>query len=567
MLSGVADEKERSEQPQPSMKPNNSLRRLSQNGFVVQAAGHQQSFRVDAEDKQFVMKPLDETEKTNYEEIWNNTSGEPLQGYVAHFGGIMEVQVGCTNGAEGSSSTQKFMRLGNLLRDLEDVMIMDCKMGWRTFAEAEAKSNKPRPDLFDRLKKLAPETLTEEEKQAGAITKYKWMTTNDGLKTTKQYAFRVDGITSREGVRATAEELSAIRTLDGVLPMLARVLPRGKAGDNLQRKKRIAVARSLLAQLELLLVGLESSPFFKSHEFVGASLLFIAHTYGATVHLIDLAKTDPVPEGITVDHRSPWKMGNHEDGFLYGLEALTDCWRRVLSELEKEDGSLVGGIFFCTQYETEMAQLQQTLTKHGIDISLYGLGSAKSLQELHCDIYIEKVASMQVKNGAVCRVAELVRAWITAEVGGINHVLMGKYPKSSADGAVSFVTKTFAKKMSPGQSWKEALQKALVTRFGMTQDTVDTHFHILGGTYRLNLEEKTGSVEVRGGYPGLSSMYRIHEIDVIIKDLKSPELAAIGLPDGLDFVTVKHNGHFGSSLRNWTWMPRCEAYEMEPRSN
>ena len=53
------------------------------------------------------------------------------------------------------------------------------------------------------------------------------MTTNDGLKTTKQYAFRIDGITSRDGVRATGKELESIRTLEEVLPMLVRLLPRG----------------------------------------------------------------------------------------------------------------------------------------------------------------------------------------------------------------------------------------------------------------------------------------------------------------------------------------------------
>lgn len=38
--------------------------------------------------------------------------------------------------------------------------------------------------------------------------------------------------------------------------------------------------------------------------------------------LIDFAKTRPVPENTLLTHRLPWSPGNHEDGFLYGLDQL-----------------------------------------------------------------------------------------------------------------------------------------------------------------------------------------------------------------------------------------------------
>lgn len=38
--------------------------------------------------------------------------------------------------------------------------------------------------------------------------------------------------------------------------------------------------------------------------------------------LIDFAKTRPVPENVRIDHRKPWVQGNHEEGFLFGLDNL-----------------------------------------------------------------------------------------------------------------------------------------------------------------------------------------------------------------------------------------------------
>lgn len=55
---------------------------------------------------------------------------------------------------------------------------------------------------------------------------------------------------------------------------------------------------------------------------VGSSILIIYDDVRVGAWLIDFAKTRPVPNGLTVNHRSVWNPGNHEEGFLYGLDQL-----------------------------------------------------------------------------------------------------------------------------------------------------------------------------------------------------------------------------------------------------
>jgi 1D-myo-inositol-triphosphate 3-kinase len=89
------------------------------------------------------------------------------------------------------------------------------------------------------------------------------------------------------------------------------------------------VRLKLIERLKELVIKFENSEFFKTHEVIGSSLLIIHNGKNAGVWMIDFAKTVSVPEGITIDHKSDWVLGNHEDGYLFGLNnlisLLEDC--------------------------------------------------------------------------------------------------------------------------------------------------------------------------------------------------------------------------------------------------
>lgn len=58
------------------------------------------------------------------------------------------------------------------------------------------------------------------------------------------------------------------------------------------------------------------------HQVVGSSILIIYDSKHVGAWVIDFAKTLPVPDGVKLTHRKPWQMGNHEEGWLTGIDHL-----------------------------------------------------------------------------------------------------------------------------------------------------------------------------------------------------------------------------------------------------
>ncbi|GCC32946.1 hypothetical protein chiPu_0011410 [Chiloscyllium punctatum] len=83
------------------------------------------------------------------------------------------------------------------------------------------------------------------------------------------------------------------------------------------------VVQAYMTRLMEIRKALETSEFFKRHEVIGSSLLFIHDKNEvAKVWLIDFGKTTRLPSGKTLNHRLSWEEGNREDGYLLGLDNM-----------------------------------------------------------------------------------------------------------------------------------------------------------------------------------------------------------------------------------------------------
>lgn len=96
-----------------------------------------------------------------------------------------------------------------------------------------------------------------------------------------------------------------------------------------------------MQRLQAIRATLQCSEFFKQHEVIGSSLLFVHDHKLANVWMIDFAKTVLLPENRLIDHSTTWTVGNHEDGYLIGINNLIDIFQEL--EMEQEEERLLRG--------------------------------------------------------------------------------------------------------------------------------------------------------------------------------------------------------------------------------
>lgn len=62
---------------------------------------------------------------------------------------------------------------------------------------------------------------------------------------------------------------------------------------------------------------------------IGSSLLFVHDRTQASVWLIDFAKTVTLPVDTPITHSNKWSVGNHEDGYLIGINNLINIFEEL----------------------------------------------------------------------------------------------------------------------------------------------------------------------------------------------------------------------------------------------
>ncbi|XP_028597810.2 inositol-trisphosphate 3-kinase C isoform X1 [Podarcis muralis] len=272
----------------------------------VQLAGHAGNFR--AGDFGRILKKYCPSEQQCLERL----VCDALQPYVPAYYGVVE------------RDGETYIQMEDLLSGFDAPSIMDCKMGVRTYLEEELEKARqqpcPRRDMYDKMVAVDPAAPTAEEHAQSAVLKPRYMQWRETLSSTTTLGFRIEGIKKADGTCNTS--FKKTRQPEQVTQAF---------WDFVDGDRRVLT--SYLERLQEVRRALEQSEFFKTHEVVGSSLLFIHDQTGlARVWMIDFGKTVPLPEKQTLTHRLPWQEGNREDGYLWGLDNLIAILERMLGE-------------------------------------------------------------------------------------------------------------------------------------------------------------------------------------------------------------------------------------------
>lgn len=272
----------------------------------VQLAGHQGSFK--AGDQGTILKKLCPKE----EKCLLRLMKDDLFNFVPHYKGQVE-----------GDENEKFLQLQDLLKDFDNPCVMDCKIGVRTYLEEELakakEKSKLRKDMYDKMVQVDPSAPTEEENRLKGVTKPRYMVWRETISSTATLGFRIEGMKRGNGI--SSKDFKLIRTKDQVTNSIKSFL------DGFEH-----VLPQYIQRLKDLKKALIKSEFFRIHELIGSSLLFVHDSNKASVWMIDFAKTQPLPDGIKIDHKSPWVVGNHEDGYLIGVENLIQIFTLLESK-------------------------------------------------------------------------------------------------------------------------------------------------------------------------------------------------------------------------------------------
>ncbi|XP_072407030.1 inositol-trisphosphate 3-kinase B-like [Chiloscyllium punctatum] len=273
----------------------------------IQLAGHEGNFRLS--EAGFILKKF----SVNESQCLQKLMGDVLKPYVPAYYGVVE------------KDSERFIQMEDLLTGLHSPCIMDCKMGIRTYLEEEMVRDLQRcsyrKDLYQKMNKVDPEAPTEQEHRQAGVTKVRYMQWREMISSTATLGFRIEGITMDNGV--VLKDFKQTRTKEQIIATLIRFTD----GCPLILK---AYENRLNAIKEALL----QSPFFRCHEFIGSSLLFIHEKGRVNVWMIDFGKTTTLPEGHTLQHNRPWAEGNREDGYLLGLDNLLGIFSATLAQQE-----------------------------------------------------------------------------------------------------------------------------------------------------------------------------------------------------------------------------------------
>jgi len=228
----------------------------------------------------------------------------------------------------------------------------------------------------------------------------------------------------------------------------------------------------------------------------------------------------------------------------------------------------------------KLSAFKDRLHAAGIDITAWGYGGSKSVEHLFWETYEQKGCIVIGESPMMKRVTRLVKVKLVAEIFGVDHTLFSrmqfmydgqtverrqvplrKLTWDRPEDEISISGSELSAEDCPyTEDWKFAYKKTLEERLGLSQAWQTQHLIEDTDAYKFSVEDNVTS----DGYPGLNTLYCIHEIQLRVREPEHSGVKLIGLPEGQEFATAEGDFNFngqecdqghaiGTQLNIWTW--------------
>jgi len=247
----------------------------------------------------------------------------------------------------------------------------------------------------------------------------------------------------------------------------------------------------------------------------------------------------------------PLILGSHN---TYYLDAFTEAKEQTQSLDEARPLlSRVDSDMKDRSRRMSFEEFKELLQTHHVDLSKFGKGNMKSLQQFYDAVVKEEKCYLQLKSGVLHRFVELVRIHLRFRNSEGKLRELKIFAEIYEDGRERQRNQLLAVvlRLKDQGDWKSALERCFETKFGIPAHVQPSLFHIAKDAYKY--EEYSADSET---VPDMGTTYKTHNVFVSVKDRTRTELLPMGLPDGKDFTT--RNGK-----TKWVWSPVSNSKEDE----
>lgn len=176
-------------------------------------------------------------------------------------------------------------------------------------------------------------------------------------------------------------------------------------------------------------------------------------------------------------------------------------------------------------------ELMNMLQEHGQDLSDF---PSHAFSELYSDVYVNALATLTLTDNEVVRNVQIVKIWLNASVLGVDHVLVIKGKWQNSCFSLEKKNNPIVMRIRTDASWADAVDEALFIKLGLPPDLQEEICSMDESTYRLSEE-----INYSPSFPGLKTLYVVHEVRVNVVNPQAAGASLIGLPAGIEFTHAR----------------------------